>query len=316
MMWCRSCQQDVPAFLSPTEDDKYCCARCGGDIRRNGFTDQPTTEQLRTADETVQPSAAVDPSIEGFPSDPKSLNDSAADLRSNASSRRIKIDDWNIDDWDNEEQWCEAERLVGGSPELSGHFLDSLAPNTTGKSHPTINPMNDPWNAELAPTFSDTKKFFHSSLDSSQPAILPDTGLHSNVEHRSPVMAWTLLSLGLMVFACGVILLIWGNASNRDDLWGLGLPLAISGQAGLLIGLILQLDGLWHSNRATTTSLGQLDHRLNEVKHATTMLTTTHSVPARSLHAHLAQDASPQIMLADLKDQLDMLAIKISRDGN
>ena len=311
MMWCRSCQQDVPAFLSPTEDDRYCCARCGGDIRRNGFTDQPTTDQLRTTDGTVQPAVAVDLSIEGFPSDPKSLNDSAADLGPNASSRRIKIDDW-----DKEEQWCEAERLVGGSPELPSHFLDSLAPNTADKSHPTIDPMNDPWNAELASTFSDTKKFFHSSLDSSQPAILPDTGLYSNVEHRSPVMAWTLLSLGLMVFACGVILLIWGNASNRDDLWGLGLPLAISGQAGLLIGLILQLDGLWHSNRATTTSLGQLDHRLNEVKHATTMLTTTYSVPARSLYAHLAQDASPQIMLADLKDQLDMLAIKISRDSN
>jgi len=254
---------------------------------------------------------AVGLSIEGFPSDPKSLNDSAADLGPKASSRRIKIDDW-----DNEEQWCEAERLVGGSPELPSHFLDSSAPNTADKSHPTIDSMNDPWNAELASTFSDTKKFFHSSLDSSQPAIFPDTGLYSNVEHRSPVMAWTLLSLGLMVFACGVILLIWGNASNRDDLWGLGLPLAISGQAGLLIGLILQLDGLWHSNRATTTSLGQLDHRLNEVKHATTMLTTTYSVPARSLYAHLAQDASPQIMLADLKDQLDMLAIKISRDSN
>ena len=310
-MWCRSCQQDVPAFLSPTEDDRYCCARCGGDIRRNGFTDQPTTDQLRTTDGTVQPAVAVDLSIEGFPSDPKSLNDSAADLGPNASSRRIKIDDW-----DKEEQWCEAERLVGGLPELLSHFLDSWAPNTADKSHPTIDPMNDPWNAELASTFSDTKKFFHSSLDSSQPAILPDTGLYSNVEHRSPVMAWTLLSLGLMVFACGVILLIWGNASNRDDLWGLGLPLAISGQAGLLIGLILQLDGLWHSNRATTTSLGQLDHRLNEVKHATTMLTTTYSVPARSLYAHLAQDASPQIMLADLKDQLDMLAIKISRDSN
>lgn len=302
MMWCRSCQQDVPAFLSPTEDDRYCCAKCGGDIQRNGFTNQ-----LRATNGTVQPSPVVNPSIEGFSSDPKALDDIVTNLEPDASSRRI-----TIDDWDNEEEWREAERLVGGSPNLTGQSLDSLASNTADKSPPTI----DPWNAELVSAFSETKNFFHGSLDSPKPAIFSNVGLQSNVEHRSPVIAWTLLSLGLLVFVCGVILLIWGNASNRDDLWGLGLPLAIFGQAGLLIGLILQLDGLWQSNRATTTSLGQLDHRLNEVKHATTMLTTTHSAPARSLQAHLAQDASPQIILANLKDQLDMLAIKISRDSN
>ena len=57
-------------------------------------------------------------------------------------------------------------------------------------------------------------------------------------------MAWAILSLGLAVFACGAVLLGWSLIGERDDLWPIGMPLAILGQAGSILGLILQLDGL------------------------------------------------------------------------
>lgn len=125
---------------------------------------------------------------------------------------------------------------------------------------------------------------------------------------KSHLLAWSILSLGLATFACGAVLLGWSFAGGRDDLWPLGLPLALIGQAGLILGLVLQLDGLWQSNRHTADTLQQLDGELNRVRHATTLLSTSHSSPGQSFYAHMAEGASPQLLLADLKGQLDLLA--------
>jgi hypothetical protein len=80
----------------------------------------------------------------------------------------------------------------------------------------------------------------------------------------------------------------------------------------LLLGLVLQMDSLWQANRRTTETLDQVDHRLQEINHTTTMLGTTHSAPAQSFYAHMAAGANPQMLLADLKGQLDLLAVRMS----
>ena len=114
--------------------------------------------------------------------------------------------------------------------------------------------------------------------------------------------------LGLATFACGAVLLGWSLVAERADLWPLGLPLALAGQAGLLVGLVLQLEGLWQSNHQTSRSLTQLDDELSRVRHATTLLTTSKNASSQSFYAHMAEGASPQLLLADLKGQLDLLA--------
>jgi len=129
-----------------------------------------------------------------------------------------------------------------------------------------------------------------------------------NQRPKSHLLAWLILSIGLATFACGAVLLGWSFAGERDDLWPLGLPLALIGQAGLIIGLVLQLDGLWQSNRRTAETLSQLDGELSRVRHATTLLTTTKNASAQSFYAHMAEGANPQLLLADLKGQLDLLA--------
>jgi hypothetical protein len=108
------------------------------------------------------------------------------------------------------------------------------------------------------------------------------------------------------------VLLGWSFAADRADLWPLGLPLALIGQAGLIVGLVLQLDGLWHSNRLTADSLTALDGELSRVRHATTLLTTTKNSSAQSFYAHMAEGASPQLLLADLKGQMDLLAQQLA----
>jgi hypothetical protein len=125
---------------------------------------------------------------------------------------------------------------------------------------------------------------------------------------KTNALAWLSLAVGLAIFACGAVLLGWSLAADREDLWTIGLPLALVGQAGLILGLILQLDGLSHTNRQTAAALSELDGELSRVRQATTLLTATKSSSAQSFYAHLAAGASPQLLLADLKGQLDLLA--------
>jgi hypothetical protein len=128
-------------------------------------------------------------------------------------------------------------------------------------------------------------------------------------------LGWLMLSLGLMAFVCGGVLVAWSFVANRPDLWRLGLPITFAGQAGLILGLVLQLDGLWQSSRQAAATLGELDDELAEIKHATTLLSTTHTGPAQSFYAHYSSGASPQLLLADLKGQLDLLATRLDHQN-
>lgn len=124
-------------------------------------------------------------------------------------------------------------------------------------------------------------------------------------------LIWVALSLGTMTFVCGLILLGWSLVAGRDELWSVGMPVALCGQIALLVGLVLQLDRLWHDSRHAAAKLDDVDERLRDLKTATTMLETGHGSPGSAFYSHLADGAGPQLLLTDLKSQLDLLAVKI-----
>jgi hypothetical protein len=130
---------------------------------------------------------------------------------------------------------------------------------------------------------------------------------------KTNVAAWTFLSLGLAAFACGAVLLGWSFAAEREDLWPIGMPLALLGQAGLIVGLVMQCEGLWQSSRRAAQTLDHLDEELDRIRHATTLLATSKSGSSQSFYAHLAAAAPPEMLLADVKGQLDQLARQMSR---
>ena len=130
---------------------------------------------------------------------------------------------------------------------------------------------------------------------------------------RSNALGWLILSLGLAVFACGAVLLAWSLIGQREDLWPIGMPLTLIGQAGLILGLVLQLDGLWNTSRMAAAALSELDGELKNVRQATTLLSTSHSGGAQSFYLHLAEGASPNLLLADLKGQMDQLAQQLAQ---
>jgi hypothetical protein len=129
---------------------------------------------------------------------------------------------------------------------------------------------------------------------------------------RSAAYAWPALMLGMMTFTCGAVLTVWSFVTGRDDLWTYGLPAVLAGQGLLVLGLVLQLEGLWQNNRDTRETLDDLDRELNELRHATAIITSTHTAPGQSFYHHMAEGASPHLLLADVKGQLDVIAMRLA----
>ncbi|MGY8771415.1 MAG: hypothetical protein ACKVH8_23625 [Pirellulales bacterium] len=131
---------------------------------------------------------------------------------------------------------------------------------------------------------------------------------------RGSFISWLALSLGCMALVCGLVLLTWSLVGARAELWNVGLPLTIIGQAGLLIGLVFQLDGVWQNNRKTQGYLEELEDELQQLHHTTKLMNTTQGQSSQSFYMHMAEGASPHLLLSDLKGQLDLLAVQMAQD--
>jgi len=125
-------------------------------------------------------------------------------------------------------------------------------------------------------------------------------------------LAWTILSLGTAGFVCGLVLMGWSMNTGRQDLWAIGSPLTLAGHIALVMGLVLQLDRIWHDSRLAAARMETVDEQLHDLKTATSLLGTAHG-PSSAFYAHWAGGAGPEILLGDLKSQLDLLAVKLSK---
>jgi hypothetical protein len=127
----------------------------------------------------------------------------------------------------------------------------------------------------------------------------PDSSSHGDsVISKVP---WAVLSLGVAASACGGVLTIWSIVAGRQELWSTGIPVLLVGQIGLLVGLVLQLDRLWHENRHTAAKIERLDHQFHE---------------SRVYRRDPAEQGGADQILADLRGQLDLLSEKISRQDS
>jgi hypothetical protein len=126
-------------------------------------------------------------------------------------------------------------------------------------------------------------------------------------------IAWLLLLAGTMALVCGGVLVGYSLYASRVALWNLGLPILLAGQAGLLLGIVLQLARIWQTHRRAAERLAAVDRQLGDLEQTTTLLGNTYGAGSSTFFAHLAEGASPPLLLADLKGQMDLLAMKMSR---
>ena len=132
---------------------------------------------------------------------------------------------------------------------------------------------------------------------------------------RASLLAWMLMLAGIMAFACGAVLMGMSIIQARSELWRMGLPLALVGQAGLVVGLILQLERYWQCHRKASKKLSEVDEQVADLQVTTGLLGSTHSGPSQAFYHHMANGANTELMLADLKGQMDMLAAQMTHRG-
>jgi hypothetical protein len=126
-------------------------------------------------------------------------------------------------------------------------------------------------------------------------------------------LVWTAVSLGVMALVCGGILMIWSVLGVRPELWNVGLPIAVLGQIALVLGLILQLDRLWHHHRRTAAKLDNVDGQLHRLRTRAARLQTTPAGVPTGFHSLRDEEASPQVLLTDLKSQLERLTVRLGQ---
>ncbi len=283
-MWCKQCQQDVPALPSD-EMGKYVCPRCGVNPTQTKAVGPTPASTSPPGVEEPQLGVPRPPLFAGTPEPPPSY-----------------------DPWELEEQLRHLQRILAAepsktpSPAIAGEALRIDSRHTeAGKRGTGTFCRNGPSGALPKRCLS---PFSRRSQARSRRAR---AALHT--------VAWLVLLIGLMGMACGGVLLGWSLIAGRQDLWPIGLPIALAGQIVLVMGFVLQMDRLWNDHSRTSAKLDHMDERLADLKNTTALLGTTHSTPAMSFYSHLAGGANPQLLLADLKSQLDLLALKMGRDS-
>jgi hypothetical protein len=294
-MWCSSCQQDVPAIASP-EDRTVRCAKCREELRRDGLrgVDQPEIAAARPGSRSGGKSPSPPPTAE-----------SDIEVPTHAFFERPPFD---LDTWEWDEDLREAERLIRTWGASGG---DVRTRDASKSPSPKDGPVASDWlrgvSAASSSGIPNSPRW-----PASPPAPRPAPSGQRTPSRGHPILTWLMLSLGVMALVFGSVLLGWSTWTNRPDLWTLGLPFALGGQAALVIGLVLQLDNLWQSNHAATETMTELDGQLMELRRATSQLSNTHSAASQSFYFHLAEGCSPHLLLADLKGQLDLLALRIA----
>jgi hypothetical protein len=92
----------------------------------------------------------------------------------------------------------------------------------------------------------------------------------------------------------------------------LALGLALGGQGTLILGLALVVSRLWRHSRYAAGKLQDVHARLGQLQHTAEILTTTRTGGgAPAFYADLARSASPHMLLANLKGQLDQLSTRL-----
>ncbi len=112
-----------------------------------------------------------------------------------------------------------------------------------------------------------------------------------------------------------VPLVAWSFGDDRHDLWNIGAPMALAGQAAFLIGLVLQLDILWQESKQTGQRLQDLDQRVAPMASPTgaSSMSSERGVSLRATSSESTPARDAESLLKELKGQLDRMATRLTR---
>jgi hypothetical protein len=136
-----------------------------------------------------------------------------------------------------------------------------------------------------------------------------DQATHHNA--GSQIVAWLVVTLGLLALTGGVGLIAWSLSTEQMQYWNYAIGLAMTGQGTLIFGLVLVISRLWRSSRYSAAKLHDVHTRLGQLQQSSETMAATRTGSAPAFYADLVRGASPHVMLANLKGQVDQLATRV-----
>ncbi|GIW93293.1 MAG: hypothetical protein KatS3mg110_1334 [Pirellulaceae bacterium] len=281
-MWCSYCQDDTPV-VATQRGQSPCCAQCH----------QPLDGAPGSADRDPSPVFGSG----------EELSWQAWDETADASHEeagpadKSQVGDSNTPPDDGEQLWKKWEDNLAELDELLWQAEAATA---------------SPGEASSFPTGSG-----HTlSVSQRDQGAAPVPAQPFTVRHAAGTwLGRILVAIGMTVFGAGAALGLWAFVGEQSGWWGVGLPLSLVGQMLLLVGLAVQVESTSAEQRAAREAVTRLSNDLERIERATTLLAGSHSLPAQSFYVHFAQRASPHILLADLKNQLDLLTMRLADHG-
>ena len=124
-------------------------------------------------------------------------------------------------------------------------------------------------------------------------------------------LAWLVTLLGVVALSTGLGGIGWTIAHGGSEYWDSALALTLAGQGLLIFGLVLVVTRLWRHSRYASGKLQQVHAELGQLQRTADALSAMRgSAPA--FYAELVRGASPQMLLSNLKGQLDQLATRLN----
>jgi hypothetical protein len=127
----------------------------------------------------------------------------------------------------------------------------------------------------------------------------------------SQVIAWLVVIIGALALTSGVGLIAWSLSTAQMLYWNYAIGLAMAGQGTLILGLVLVISRLWRSSRYSAEKLQDVHVRLGQLQQSSETFAATRTGGAPAFYADLVRGASPHVMLANLKGQVDQLATRV-----
>ncbi|TWT89861.1 hypothetical protein Mal64_02430 [Pseudobythopirellula maris] len=244
--------------------------------------------------------------------------------------------------------WCRhcQQEVPGLGPLTSGSAQCARCRRPIGADSPaveaTVDPfdsIDDPKNAERLAKIDRTLRAAHSRVkagpssgslrfDFGDSREIPGRSDSPDIIDRPPAQkrrapaakaakqqagSWAVAALGAGCLGLGVGLMLWSQVQARPELWNPALAATLVGQGLMILGLVQLASHLWTSSRAAAGKLGSMHDDLRRLQRTTDSLAGRQSGGAAGFYADLATGESPELLLANLKGQVDQLAARLGR---
>jgi hypothetical protein len=161
--------------------------------------------------------------------------------------------------------------------------------------------------------FDQTEQFTAPSAARITPQSTTSGRPRSRRTESGQMIAWLIVGAGTLGLAAGIGLIAGSLGTGQMIYWNLALGLALGGQGTLIFGLVLAVSRLWRSTRHAGQRLQEVQARLAQLQHSADALTGMRSGGAAAFYADLVRGASPQMLIANLKGQVDQLSVRLGR---